>query len=574
MQRTQVSQQPSYPQGVSAGASATDVAASPGDLDPSFRAIQNLNRPKPVIVPAMITVPNDKTITDKIEDNSSAPTANQTRQRLASSDHDSHSFSARVDRLMQAVEQGQHTRFDSPDPSGRVQVFASSAGTSSEIGSEGSITRQIAAYPESFGRILGPDVRSIRSPSSIVSDIDSPKPSEVKHTRPRAGTPVISEDQRQALQQRIRDRIAESAQENALAAIETVIRHERHTRGVDPRVLYTIGRNGLECQTISPIPLDYRRSLRLRTPSVSSSGDRSALPSPLNYVATRNFAKADHPAFSKGSIQSTRTTAKEEPGLHEVSPSGAGTTSSESEENEQDRHEKTQRIISWLRRVKSALKPSENSPARKLGRAIGVFHDKSPKTPSNKSTMPGSRPNRSLQDVTNVRRSGYLERNSFAQERKIREKIKAKFNHRTRTKSHTDIESARKEAMAKARMALKGHAVADSPQATKESSRRSSKASTAKPTLRVDEEDPVAFALARLEGREPPPALSPFQVRRSRDDIDSYGPHVEVELGRLRLESPQPLIPVRSGEWNSPLERAVEEGFDCAIAAPEEDWEH
>lgn len=578
LQRRQFSSQPSSGQEVPAETSATQLPASLSAFDPSFQAIRALNRPEPTVVHALINDPEEEAVADEAGTTPSEP-ADPERARLASSEHDSRSFSSRIDRLMRALDRGQRIRFSSPDQSGRVDAFARGADQSSETAwSEHSVTRQIARHPENFGRILGPDSQGIRSPSSNVSDVDLPGPSQVGYTVRRTGTPVISEDQRRSLIQRIRDKIAESVEEDQQAPSATVI-HRKRRRVVDPRVVRTAGRNGVERHRISPIPLNYGRTRGLQTPSIGSSGSRSDLSSALGYVVSRDLARAHHPASSSQSNLSRNAAGATESDSGQPVLSEAGSTqalSGDSGEVDEDRvggQEKSRRIVSWLRRVSSALKPSEDSPARKFGRAIGVFHDK-PSGSSDKQAMtPANRSLTVLQDVTNVRKPGYLESNSFAQEQEWQG---TKIRNRKQAKQRLNVVPVHASAKSYVQ-ANWPHAEVDPESAgragTKGSSKRSSVASTVKPAGGGDELHPdVAFALARLEGRVPPPPSSPFQIRRSRNDTDSYGPDVEVELGELNLDSPQPLIPVQSGEWSGPLEKAVDEGFDCAIEAPEEDW--
>ncbi|KAL8685338.1 MAG: hypothetical protein Q9218_007827, partial [Villophora microphyllina] len=584
-------------------ASAEQDPAITAELDPSFQAIRNLNRPQPVIVNAVVKEPESSSVADKASPSSSTSSPLEYQgQRLATAEYDPQSFSARVDRLMQAVDHGNHIRFASPDRDGNVRVFARDADALSEPFSDESITAQIAAHPENFGRILGPGVESMqRSPTSLpdssrrsipaeVTSIDyvlsdrhnlpllkggtsgkgSSHQATVEATRRRAVSPIIPPNEQHALQQRIRDKIEESKKGKAKAAATTAVRRKDREE-IDPRKVYTSTRKGKKYHEILPIPLDHHRSRRPGTPPVGTGESSSAESSLLEYVATRNFRRAGHPMLAKQEPgPNSELGISEQPSFQSLPTEGgpAEILSDESEETEEDRIErqaKNREIVSWLRRVGSVLKPAEDSPARKLGKAFGVFQDKPSSSPSQQPTTPANRSQKPLQDVTNTRKSGYLKWNSFAQDNSIKEKVKRGLSMRKREEYPVEVASP-----ATAPELAMENADAGSAEATNGSSKAPSKASTVKPIREGNELHPdTAFALARLEGRVAPPALSPFQIRRSRD-TDSYGSEVHVELERLNMDSPQPLRAVQTGQWSGPLEQAVEEGFDCALEAPEE----
>lgn len=532
------------------------ATVSSDDMDPSSQGIEDQNRPQPEVMHSINKDLEIDNISSKTPSDPSTPPHRESQgQRLETAEHDPHSFIARVDRLIQAVDQGQHIRFTSPDRDGNVSVFARDANPLSEPWSEESVTAQITANPENFGRIVRPgDLDVQRSPSSQphrhtsrsvnVMSLDyilsnrrespsletAPSRKESSHNtvesvRRLIVSPIISPEEQQALIQRIQDKILEYDQGVRKDAPTTVV-HRGRREGADPRKVYTVQRSGTECHKISPIPLDYNRTRQPGTPSVRSSGSYSAGSSLLDHVATRqpkseghinsgeNQGLAGEEVLERTSLQ--RLDDKVSPGRR------LSLASEESEEDPVERQAKNRTIGSWLRRTGSVLKPSENSPARKLGKAFGVFQQKSATSVEQQQpTTPANRFEKALQDVTNIRKSGYLKWNSFAQDKLA--KGKAKWGSSIRTPEDLAAHEMHPE---------------------------------------------TAFTLARLEGRVAPRPLSPYQIRRSRD-TDSYGSDVEVELASLPMHSTQPCRAVRVGEWTEAIQEAVDEGFDCGLNAPE-----
>ena len=591
LQRSQVSRQSSSQQADPTYESSVPVLATHGTSDPSLQAVQALNRPEPTVVHAAVRSSRPGPFTDGANVSCLQP-IHQEHGLLPSPEHNRASFRSRVERLVQAIRRGRSIRFASPDADGRVRFSAVDVNVPSVSGSsEHSVTRQIAEYPENFGRVLGPGSHCIPSPSSVDRRGDLQQPNEATAPARRARSPLITEDQRRGLEQRILAKIAESDNKDRKDPAATVIRRE-HPRVVDPRVVRTAGISGVQRHHISPIPLDYGKTCASHTPSIASSNPRSDFSSLSSYVPQPRPTTARHPGNSNhGSITQGDTVATDR--SFERNASGDESSLeyfSGSSQTEEDGQQKRGKIVSWLRRVSSALKPSESSPARKLGRAIGVFQDKPSEGTIEQIRTPSRRPQAALQDVTNVRRPGYLEKHSFAKEKRLRglfslENIKRGKQRqelspdRPTTRSRIRAESphddrlgrsAKRARIAESQAPLEDHAVAGSARATQSSE---SPASTVRPARGEDDVHPDhAFALARLEGRVPPPPSSPIQ-RYADDNEIYYGSHVELEMNVLELHRPQPLRSFRYGQWTEALQRAVDDGFDCAIEAPEQDDE-
>lgn len=573
----------------------TPGSTSYENVDPSFHAMRALNgqpgtKPEPVVVHAIIKDVK-RGAAEKGESDPSATLGQMpSRSRLlASAQYASHSFSSRVNRLVQALGQGQHIRFAPTDRNGRADVFATAAVLSGAT-SESWITEESTVGQGDSGRSLSRWSRSPFPTLSLSSGGSFPhRNSEIQDTR-SVGSPIISENQHEQLADRIRDEIRGFATTNQRDYLETMVGHERPT-GVDPRVLRTHGRDGIETHIISPIPLDYQRRRGSKTPSIDSSGS-GYLSSPLSQILTRQDRKEKSPAYSTRSNRSAIATAEENLWSPEIAPSRGSQAQvvecqpRKGRADRVERQENNSRINRWL---KEALDSKKEPSAKKTGKAIGVFKDRPSSWSDEWAAKSIARPDKVLKDLTNVRHPGYLDKNSFAQEKEMQTKAITRAYIQSQIRPEPAVvpvypsarsylsanwaqaelkhRSAGRAVIASAQTALQGHVVADSPAVMRLRSRTSSGASTVRPA-RADEDlhPDVALALARLEGRAPPPATSPIQ--RWRDDTDRYGVDVEVELERLRMDAPEPLTPFGYGAWAERFEDAVDAGFDCALEAP------
>lgn len=498
------------------------------------------------------------------------------RHPIATTENDPQSFSPRVDR-------GEHGRFATPDQDENVSVFASDALSLSESSSEDSVTTQITARPEQFRRIAGPEDQDVRrsppsrpqshtsrpenvvslgyslsdQPQSPASRAASSGKQSTRHdlagtVRRTALSPLISPEEQQVLAQRIQGKIAEYEKEERRAVPKTVVRRGLH-KAINPKSLHTIGKTGTKTNKISPIPLNFDKVRQPGTPEVSSSESSSAESSLLNDVTTRRPKTAIRVIVGKDrGPASGEVREQKSAGILSEEASPSKTSSFYSEESEEDpveRQAKNQNILSWLRRVGSALKPSDDSPARKLGKAFGSLQEKS---------SPIKKTGRALQDITNVRKPGYLKWNSFARDRLAKEK--AKRGSAIRDQENLAAHVPPKDVTAESSSRV---TVTSSAGASIGSSRSSGRASTVMLAEAEQELHPeTEFALARLEGRVAPCPSPPFQILRSREM--EYASDIGVEHAFPETRNPWPCRVIRIGEWVETFQSAVDAGFDCA----------
>ncbi|KAL8782072.1 MAG: hypothetical protein Q9213_005744 [Squamulea squamosa] len=576
----------------------------PENQDPSFQAIRALNghpdaRPEPDVIQAIINDLNGNAL-GTVEPTTSTlgREVKTTRKHLASSSHDPRSFSARVDRLMQAVDRREHIRFKPAENSENVDIFVSN-GNGSETGSPRSVTKQIEAHPEIFGHIIVPRhiPQSPESSSSVdrffcprtcsgrwdsvrISDSVATVPAlgGIEFLRDKVGSPIITETQRRELEQRILEKIEASGCGSPEPFSENAARRNNRTKNfddfstasvsyshrkktVDPRRVYTIGRDGQkELRTISPILLEYHRGHSFVTPSLESRGSSSGLSSPLNHKSKRSSLGMRSVLHSDDSLTSGSLVATTDAWISEntdQSPSGE----EEDEQVQLKREQKSERIISWLHRAKDTLVEHKISPAKKIGRAVSVFREGPARTAGKSTVKDTTRPNKALKDVTNVSHPVYLQSNSCAQEKIRRERFLARLARQ------------KEQRLAVTQTTTIQNPAVYSPRAAATSNEESRQASTVKQGNEEDLHPEVAYTLARLEGRVPPRPASPFPIRRSRDDFGTCSSDVKVELLPLGLVSPQPLRPDHEsivGNWTAPMEAAAEAGFECVLEPPED----
>lgn len=610
LQRRIVSRMPSSsPPSNSRDAGTVEVSDShshPGGSDPSFQAIRALNgqpgaRSNPDIIRAIIKDFDGNIVGTNL---SAASTPEKeihdTQGRLASSSHDPQSFSTRVDRLIKAIRRRRRIRYEPSEGGENINIFASNA-NGSETGSPRSVTDQIAALPNIFGRIIssrsenipqspdpsrsvdrffcpktcpGSQDATVQAPSS---EATSPVLSDRGSTSVRVGLPIITENQRRELEERIRDKIAASVGKCLDASGETAVRRGNcsdddgsgttddgyhQSKTVDAKKLCAISKSGKEeCHTISPIRLDYQRGRGNATPSLGSSGSSSELSSPLHHKSKAFHSSVRHIVYPDNSSLLTSPVATTDAWISDDSDQGPS-SEQKGGDLQLDREQKSEKVFSWLHRVKDALMESKESPTKKIGRAVNVFREGPVRTVGGSAGKGTPCSAMALKDVTNLRHPGYLQSNSFTEEKMRRDNFLAKSKSQKKQKLQ----------VAPTQRATLHHVIVD-PTHTTASSEESSGSTVKKARDEEYLHPEVEYSLARLEGRVPRRPSSPFPIRRSREDTSLYGSDVEVELPPSGLATPQPLRPDHEsvvGNWTAPMEEAAEAGFECLLEPPEE----
>ncbi|KAL8708111.1 MAG: hypothetical protein Q9220_006965 [cf. Caloplaca sp. 1 TL-2023] len=589
-----------------------------GALDPSFLAIRALNghavsEGKPVVVHAIVECPEAEN-TGTLQ---SSPIRRVDKYEcLASSEHRTRAFSTRVDRLMQVINQGWKIRFEESEHDDNVDVIACDTAISGGASQQESGTAQVVSNPENLVHSTNLEEDSLAS-SSLDTDDDEgqssrsntirqsafPQPlnwspaaatAEKKNTdesrKKIAWEPIISESQRLSLQQRILNKIAEKERADSEAPATPKRQEETPSR------ISGQSKRGLHRRNTPQVPRTAGKSgsaETLGTPSRESGSDQL---SPLRDIIRRKASRTSHQARlgHDKAFHPLKGTSARSPSTSTSYGESTEVLSREGESAEEylaQKINKNQRVMSWVRRVKSALRLDRQSPGKTPGKTFSIYQDPSPENSESKIPRRTSPREEVMADNTNLRQPGYLKKNSFAQEREAARQVIPPSTPRKQRKPLTEISVNPKTPVRhpsrlheKSIVGTSGAASLTKrkpvPARSDENNAFKGAASPIKRKpvpLLSDENDapeelstPVARSLARLEGRLPPPESSPFPIRRYRDDTSTYGSDVEVELERLKLNGPRPRRPVREGAWISPLRRAVERGFDCGLEAPEE----
>ena len=437
------------------------------------------------------------------------------------SDEENERMNRKIEKLIAAIDDRCPIHFAPDTETGEVEVFADHEVTDQD--QEDELERQIAASPGNFGPIIRFDngVHHIRSPYSLryAGSTDSWASTDSEKSSSNAWERAVAAAN-------VRFALAQGTEE-----VNTVVRQPIG----DPRIARHLLRD------VSPIPLDFNKPLRMSTPSVYSYGSEQDTSSPL-------FEKSCERIYRETYAQPPKSTFQRE--------------------YLKDSQVEDRAFISEPRDLPLPEAREAKAPSS-TGRAFGVFQDRTNGGPFFKET--GKLPIRSkaLKDISNLRRPGYLQFNSFAKEAKAtdgrpstavptaappagfegasdpksgRAYIKSKWSEL--------LEDRRNSSMAKP-PEIDGAARRRNEQAIGSPIDRSlyslpdSKAPVADSPLDVDSTRQAHFdlALARLEGRALPPPPSP--ILRHPDWAALFDRDVQMEgLQRpLPLRGPTPSKP-------------------------------
>jgi len=416
-------------------------------------------------------------------------------------------LNANIDSLLGALASGREVHFDQDPVTGVVDVTAENTHQTSEKESDDD-EAQIAAWPENFGHIITHRRQMIRSPNSIQNSWSS------TDSLPQAQYDSL-EEALAAIDEHFdrRNRGGGTGTRQTLpeaVGIRQVVRYLEKEAG-DPRGsrLARIDSTEVEIDQIYPIPLDYNKVQREKTPTVQEEGSELERSSPL-FVKSHKQMKQYGEDWSAGSSSNDSRT----------------------------RLRLFNRVSAWLDRVESPERISIPEEFRRRRRAFGVLKD-APDTgaETNPAKPTGLLPSKMLKDVSNLRQPGYLEQNSFAVD-KTRE-VNSKPPRSTRIPAPQfgralDAESRRAYINTKwpGLLANQIDGIGTGAVTIQETS--------AEPPFDQDPERAAHFelALARLEGRVLPEPSSPIQ--RFVHLHGAYGSDVEVDLRPVRYRQPRP----------------------------------
>ena len=443
------------------------------------------------------------------------------------SDAENERMNEKIDRLVAAIDDHRPIHFEPDAHTGEVQIFADREVTG--LNNDHELEQDIAVSPDNCGPRLRSDegIHHIRSPNSLAyaesNDLWASTISE--STSPNAwARDIAAANVRYALAN------------GGVDLIETPVRHPFRFWPVEE----TRQARPLD-QKVSPIPLDFHGPLRMSTPSIHSNGSEQDNSSPL-------FGKSCECILRDTYAQPPESTFQHESMEHSLLDDVAS--------------------ISEPRGVPSP-EMCEAKASQSARRAFGVFKDDSTGVSLSKKYNKSTTRSMVLKDISNLRRPGYLQFNSFAKDAKSA--IDQAVTVATGQESSVGFEEASNRGSRRAYTSKKwrgllperGNGSMSELARLDGAARRRNEQAIGRPVdtslyalsheKSAVTESPVAvnptrqahfdLALARLEGRALPPSQSPIQ--RHPDWATLYDRDVQFEGGNrpLPLHGPMPSKP-------------------------------
>ena len=297
------------------------------------------------------------------------------------SDRENDRMNEKIDKLIAAINERRFIHFAPVAETGEVDIFADRDIEVEVIGQdEYDMERDIASLPENFGRILrsGIGIRRIKSPSSLF---------HASSTGSWTSTTDSKESSNAWEREVAAANIRFAIEHEELGEEAVVVRAPLSSEDMETRIPF----KRRLVHTISPILLDYDKPARSSTPSVHSSGSELDTSSPLfgkscERVRRETYAVPPESTFERGCSEGSRLD-DEWAFVHEPPDDPPG-------------------------EVTESKAPVGN------GRAFGVFDDATNGDSSSRAVEKPDISSKALKDISNLRRPGYLELNSFAKDAK------------------------------------------------------------------------------------------------------------------------------------------------------------
>lgn len=444
------------------------------------------------------------------------------------SDAENERINKKIDKLIAAIGDHRPIHFEPDATTGEVEIFADHE-VIDQDDAESGLEYNIAASPENFGRIirLSNGLHRMRSACSLRSNASTDSWASTDSERSSSNA-----WERAVAAANIRFALANREEEYVDVGIR------QPSRGL--RVEREARRSRRSIPRISPIPLDFNKPLRTSTPSIYSNGSKQDTSSPLfgkscEHILRDTYAQPPRWTFERESVGQSQ--------LDEL----AGVSDS--------------RDVHSLR-VKA---PSGTS------RAFGVYQDNPSGESSSSRSGKSALRSKALKDISNLRRSGYLQFNSFAKDTKSTDNQAQ--STAPDTASSVGFGGASNPELRKAYIKKRwpgllddsgNSSMAEPPRLNGVARRRNEQAigrpidkslyslshvrtSVAESSLVSSPTRQAHFdlALARLEGRALPPPPSP--IERHPDSAALYDRDIETEgdLRPLSLNGPVPSRPLK-----------------------------
>ena len=454
----------------------------------------------------------------------------------------------KIDRLVAVLQAGRQLHFSPDLQTGNFNVSITHDRSDLDDG-QSDVEADIIASPEDFGNITrtGGGRRRELSPNSALFDSTNSSKVVSSFSSSAWEDALAPIDERSTLEH------GDGAQTSPLVRKNIPGEFRGAVRRDGQYILYR-GKNDVKVAAVAPIPLDFNNVLRNLTPSIHSTGSDLDCSSPLFEKSLQALMR-----------ETSQDLSSSEEASHGSRISGVGDS-----------------VSAWLERVELTPILSKHNDATRKQQDFDVFQDGGKYEIEVERHRKPLTAGEALTDVSNLRRPGYLQHNSFAQASQV---SKSRGNPARPRESGsqtqpfggaTDAESRRSFIEAKWPLLLSNHnsrkqersttrhqISTDKTHSTSHIRRRRRKYPSPQKSNLQDPNRTADFdlALARLEGHAPPQQYSP--IRRYADETGLYGPDVLVERRRLRHHQPVPMRSLNIGLSTAQrFERAVAEGDD------------
>lgn len=389
------------------------------------------------------------------------------RGRLLTEEED-RLMNEKIDRLVAVIQTGRQLHFSPDHQTGNIDVSIIRDRPNDDDG-RSDVKADTVASPENFEYMIGipgSGHRRLLTPNSLLSN-DTSRSNVRSTSLSSAWENVLAAlEEYYALEPGVEARFTPPTRENNPREVSAAIRR-------DGQYITYIEKDEVKVATVAPIPLDFNKPLRTSTPSIHGTGSDLDCSSPL---------------FEKSLEALIRKTTRNLTTLEEATHDSRSSDLRDS-------------VFKWLERVKTSPVWEEQTHAAGKRQDLHVFREGGKDQLAPERDRKPLTASKALKDVSNLRRPGYLQHNSFAQTDQVNKRAESTPHIRRRPRKDP------------------------SPQ----------KSTLQDPNRTAD----FDLALARLEGRGSPQQYSP--IRRYADETGLYGPEVLVERRPLRHYHPVPM---------------------------------
>ena len=287
----------------------------------------------------------------------------------------------KIDRLVAVIQAGRQLHFSPDSQTGNIDVSLA-RDKSDSVDGRSDVKTGTVASPEYFGSMTrsGGGRRRISSPKSAL--FDSTNASKVRSTSLSSAweNVLAALEESSALEQGSEAQFSPPVRENYPREVRATMRR-------DGQYITYIGKDDVKVATVAPIPLDFDKPLRTSTPSIHSTGSDLDSSSPLFEKSLQALIR-----------EKRRDITSSEEVTHDTRSSGI-----------------RESVSDWLERVQTPPFLEEQTNAAGKRQDLHVFRDDGKHQLASKGCRKPLTASRVLKDVSNLRRPGYLQHNSFVQ---------------------------------------------------------------------------------------------------------------------------------------------------------------